>query len=136
MKGNKQGGSISEPGPELNRITEAIIGAAIEVHRILGPGFREPIYQNALAIEFAERGIPFSSQYPVKVFYKTHLVGRGRMDFLVGNQVIVELKVVEDFAPIHVAQVISYLKTTNHKPALILNFNVRVMKDGIKRIAN
>jgi GxxExxY protein len=125
-----------DQGPELNRITREVIGAAIEVHRALGPGHLEPVYENALIIELAERGIPFETQFPVSVYYKNHPVGLGKVDLLVADLVIVEIKSVDTLAPIHTAQLISYLKITGKKLGLLINFNVRVLKDGIKRIAN
>jgi GxxExxY protein len=128
------GENSSLPNSELNRITEAVIGAAIEVHRLLGAGFREPVYQNALEIELAERGIPFLRQHLVDVFYEGRKVGRGKLDFVIAEQVIVELKAVELIHPVHIAQTLSYLKTTGCKLGLVLNFNAAVLKDGIKRV--
>jgi GxxExxY protein len=124
-----------ELDPELNAITQAVIGAAIEVHRTLGPGFLESVYQKALAIELRLRGIPASAQHRVELFYKGESVGEGFLDFLIDGKVIVELKAVETLAAIHTAQVISYLKATHHKVGVLLNFNVRILKDGVKRIA-
>lgn len=124
-----------EPDPELNRITNAILGAAIEVHRTLGPGFSEGVYANAMELEFTHRGIPFLRECPIEVMYRGKLVGKGRMDFLVEGKVVVDLKAIESFAPIHTAQMISYLRATRHSLGLLLNFNVRRLKDGIKRIA-
>jgi GxxExxY protein len=124
------------PGPELNRITGQIIGAAIEVHRQLGPGLLESVYENALAIEMTSRNIPFERQVVIVVSYKGHEIGEARLDFVVSKRVIVELKSVESLAAIHTAQLIGYLKITSYKLGLLINFNVRVLKDGIKRIAN
>jgi GxxExxY protein len=124
-----------EPDPQLNRITNAILGAAIEVHRILGPGFLESVYKEALAIEFAKRGIAFHRQGAINLQYKDQRIGEGRLDFLVEGKVIVELKAVEAISPLHSAQMISYLKMTRLRLGLILNFNTRALKDGIKRIA-
>lgn len=124
-----------EPDPELSRITSAILGAAIEVHRSLGPGFPESVYHKALSIEFTRRSISFQPQCPVQVVYRNELVGEGKIDFLVEGKVIVEIKTVEALAPIHTAQVISYLRATHHRLGLLINFNVRRLKDGIKRIA-
>ncbi|HEY9849683.1 MAG TPA: GxxExxY protein [Leptolyngbyaceae cyanobacterium] len=123
-----------ELGEEMSQLTYAVIGAAIEVHRVLGPGFLESVYQEALEVEFRMRGIPCQPQKPVAVTYKGYQVGEGKLDFLVSNVLIVELKAVENLAPIHEAQVISYLKMTNHPLALLINFNVSVLKEGIKRI--
>ena len=120
------------------RIEEAsnkVIGAAIEVHRHLGPGYLESVYEEALAVEMTLRGIPFARQVVFALDYKGHKVGEGRMDFLVDGGLIVELKAVEALAPIHIAQAISYLKATKHRLALLINFNVPVLKDGIKRVA-
>ena len=120
------------------RIEEAsnkVIGAAIEVHRHLGPGYLESVYEEALAAELTLRGIPFARQVVFALDYKGQKVGEGRMDFLVDGGLIVELKAVEALAPIHIAQAISYLKATKHRLALLINFNVPVLKDGIKRVA-
>ncbi|HEY8751136.1 MAG TPA: GxxExxY protein [Tepidisphaeraceae bacterium] len=125
-----------EPNPDLNRITNAILGAAIEVHRTLGPGFPESVYGKALEIEFKARHIFFEAQCRVNVLYKGVLVGQGKMDFLVESKVIVEIKTVESFASIHTAQTVSYLRATGLRLALLINFNVRCLTDGIKRIAH
>jgi GxxExxY protein len=124
-----------EPDPELNRITNAVIGAAIEVHRVLGPGFLESVYQKALERELELRGVQFIPQQRIAVSYKGTEVGEGWLDFLIEHKVIVEIKAVDTLAPIHKAQAISYLRTTRHKLALLINFNAKMLKDGIKRIA-
>lgn len=111
-----------------------VIGAAIEVHRQLGPGYLESVYEEALAVELGLRGIPFTRQTVFNVEYKGHSIGEGRMDLLVNDCLVVELKTVDGFAPIHTAQAISYLKATNRHLALLINFNVPVLKDGIKRV--
>lgn len=120
-----------EPDPELNRITNAIIGAAIAVHRVLGPGFPESVYQNALRVEFVSRRIVFQPQCIIQVEYRGELVGQGKMDFLVEGKVIIEIKAVDNLASIHTAQMISYLRATRHKLGLLINFNVRRLADGI-----
>lgn len=125
----------AEPDPELNRMTNAIIGAAIEVHRRLGPGHLENVYREALAIEFEVRGIPFSKEHPIELTYRNRPIGKGRLDFLCFGQVIVELKAVEQISPVHKAQVISYVKITGHRLALLINFNVQALRQGIKRFA-
>jgi len=125
---------MRELGDDLERLAYAVIGAAIEVHRVLGPGFLEEVYHKALKLEFLMRGIPHKSKHPVVVEYKGHPVGEGQLDFLVGDVVIVELKSVQNLAPIHEAQVISYLKMTKHPLALLINYNVPILKQGIKRI--
>ena len=118
----------------LERLSKRVIGAAIEVHRDLGPGFLESVYEEALAVEFGLRQIPVSRQHTIHVHYKNHLIGESRLNFLVGGQLIVELKAVEQLMPIHISQVISYLKATNHELALLINFKVRVLMQGLKRI--
>lgn len=104
------------------------------MHRVLGPGFLESVYEEALCVELQLRGIPFKRQPVVAVNYKGQLVGEGRLDFLVGDALIVELKAVDALASIHSAQVISYLKMTAHQLGLLINFNVPILKEGIKRI--
>jgi GxxExxY protein len=99
-----------EPNAELNCITNAVIGAAIAVHRALGPGFLESMYQAGMEIELAEKGIKFHAQYEVGVIYHGKKIGQGWFDLLVDGRVIVELKAVESLAPIHSAQLISYLR--------------------------
>ncbi|MBD2294555.1 GxxExxY protein [Anabaena sphaerica FACHB-251] len=119
---------------EVESLSYAVIGAAIEVHRVLGAGFLERVYHEALVTEFRLRGIPHKSKHLVAIRYKGHPVGEGELDFLVGDSIIVELKAVEKLSPIHEAQVISYLKMTNCPLGLLINFNVPVLKEGIKRI--
>lgn len=118
----------------LETLSKRVIGAAIEVHRDLGPGFLETVYEEALAVEFGLRQIPFTRQHVIHIQYKNHLIGESRLDFLVGGKLIVELKAVEQLMPIHTAQVISYLKATNNELAPLINFNVRVLTQGLKRI--
>ena len=119
---------------DINTLTSQVIGAAIEVHRYLGPGFLESVYESALCYELASREIPFSAQHPISVEYKGQLVGENRLDILVDNRLIVELKAVEQFHNIRVAQVISYLKATNLSYGLLINFNIKILKEGIRRI--
>ncbi len=106
-----------------SEITNRIIAAAIEVHRELGPGFLESIYENALAVEFAIRGIAFIRQKSIPLFYKDHQIGEHRLDFLVEEKIVVELNAIEILEDIHFAIVRSYLKATNLADGLILNFN-------------
>ena len=134
---NRQDAKVAEkkePMGEVDSLAHAVIGAAIEVHRMLGAGFLESVYEEALCVEMQLRGIPFRRQVPVCVEYKGHRVGDSRLDLLVGEVLIVELKAVDALAPIHTAQVISYLKATGHRLGLIINFNVRVLKEGVKRV--
>ena len=120
----------------INEITEQVIGAAIEVHRQLGPGLLESTYEECLARELALRGIPFERQKPVPLKYKGVDVDAGfRMDFLVAGQVVVELKAVDSLQPIHDAQVLTYPKLTGVRIALLMNFNTKVLAKGIRRIA-
>jgi GxxExxY protein len=123
-----------EPSREVDELANAVIGAAIEVHKHLGPGYLESVYEEALAIELGLRGIPYHRQHPVSVAYKGAAVEEGRLDFLVGSQMIVELKAVENILPIHKSQLISYLKAMSLPLGLLMNFNVRMMRDGIQRI--
>jgi GxxExxY protein len=119
---------------EVEKLAYGVIGAAIEVHRVLGAGFLERVYHEALTMEFRLRGIPHKSKYLVAVKYKGYPIGEGELDFFVGDSLIVELKAVEKLSPIHEAQVISYLKMTNCSLGLLINFNVPILKEGIKRI--
>jgi GxxExxY protein len=115
-------------------VTRRIIGAAIEVHRALGPGFLESVYEEALCVELEERGIPFVKQAPISISYKGRDVGEGRLDLLVEDCVIVELKAVDHLTPIHAAQLLSYLRATGITVGLLINFNVSVLRQGIQRM--
>jgi GxxExxY protein len=125
---------LIEPDKRTDELAHAVIGAAIEVHRQLGPGFLESIYEEALCVELAARELLFERQKEINVTYKGHQIGRQRIDLLVGQALIVELKTVEELAEIHKAQVISYLKATGLRLGLLINFNVPVLKNGIQRI--
>ena len=118
-------------------ITQNIIGAAIEVHRRLGPGLLEATYEMCLAQEFKFQNIPFERQcsYPL-VYREAVLESAYRIDFLVESQVVVEIKAVEAISKIHVAQLLTYLRLLNLRKGLILNFNVPALKEGIKRVSN
>jgi GxxExxY protein len=121
----------------LNSITERIIGGAIEVHRHLGPGLLESAYEECLCHELALAGLRFERQVPLPVLYKTvHLDCGYRIDVLVEDRVIVELKCVERLLPIHEAQTLTYLKLKDFRLGLLINFNVPVLMQGVKRIAN
>src|SRR5258706_8662936 len=123
-----------ETDPELNELSGAIIGAAIEVHRQYGPGLEEELYEAALCAEMRLRNIPFACQVWLDVLYKGEVIGRRRVDLIVGDRIIVELKAVEQLAPIHRAQLLTYLKITGYKLGLLINFNTIILKDGIKRV--
>jgi GxxExxY protein len=125
-----------EPNPCLNEITNRIIGCLIAVHRELGPGYLEAYYERALEIEFKKRGVQFSRQHPFAVTYQGVVIGEGRLDFLIEETVILELKATESISPTHVATMISYLRANKKKLGIIANLNVKYMKDGLKRIAN
>jgi GxxExxY protein len=102
----------------------------------MGPGLEESLYLGALCIELRQRQIPFERQVEVPVSYRDELVGKRRLDLLVGGRLVVELKAVEMLTPLHVAQVRTYLKITNLKLGLLINFNSIILKDGIKRVIN
>lgn len=122
---------------EEDKLSKEIIGASIEVHRILGPGLLESTYEECLCREFSLRKIPFERQKPLPVSYKGVKLDCGyRLDVVVANLVIIELKAVEHTEPIHEAQLLTYLKLSNLKLGILLNFNVPVLKNGIKRIVN
>ncbi|MEK6302603.1 MAG: GxxExxY protein [Acidobacteriota bacterium] len=134
---NRQDAKIAkarEPSEETDRLANAVIGAAIEVHRVLGPGYLESIYEEAMCVELRARGIAFVRQPSFAVAYKDNPIGKSTLDLLVGGLLVVELKAAERLAPIHSAQVISYLRATGHHLGLLINFNVRLLKDGLKRI--
>jgi GxxExxY protein len=121
----------------LHRITEVIIGAAIQVHRVLGPGLLESAYEACLAFELKKRGLSIEQQRPLPLVYEQVELDCGyRIDLLVEGAVVVELKSVDAVAAIHEAQVISYLKLSGCKVALLINFNVLLLKDGIRRFVN
>ena len=119
---------------ERDPLTEKIIGCAIEVHRTLGPGLLESTYESALCVELQLAGIKFQRQFVVPVTYKNHAVGDYRLDLVVENTVVIEIKSVDRFDPVFEAQLLTYLKITGLKRGLLLNFNSRLLKDGIKRL--
>ncbi|MDP8247392.1 MAG: GxxExxY protein [Candidatus Tritonobacter lacicola] len=119
----------------VNQITERIIGATIEVHRALGPGLLESAYEECLCRELTLQGVSFDRQRPLPIEYKGLRLDCGyRLDLLVENEVVVEIKAVENVLPIHEAQLLTYLKLGNWKVGLLINFNVPVLKQGIKRM--
>ena len=120
-----------------NEISSIIIGAAIDVHKHLGPGLLESSYEICLAYELNQRGLEVRTQVALLVIYKEVNFEAGyRIDLLVENKVIVEIKVVEEFSDIHLAQILTYLKLSDHRLGLLLNFNVSKMVDGLKRVVN
>jgi GxxExxY protein len=121
----------------LNRISEQIIGAAIDVHRALGPGLLESAYAACLAFDLAGLGLKVEQEKPLPVVYRDVRLDCGyRLDFVVENAVIVEIKAVTELQPIHHAQLLSYLKLSGLKVGLLINFHERMLKDGIRRIVN
>ncbi len=119
---------------ERDPLTEAIIGAAIEVHRILGPGLLESVYEICLCDELERRSISFQRQAPMPIVYKGRVLDCDlRVDILLPGLLIVEIKAVQDISPIHEAQLLTYMKLANISKGLLINFNVRLLKEGIKR---
>jgi GxxExxY protein len=123
-----------EPDPELDALAHAVIGAAIEVHRHYGPGLDEALYEAAMEVELKRRGVAFQSQVWIDVEYKGEVIGKRRIDLIVADRLVVELKAVEELTPLHKAQVKTYLKLMRLELGLLINFNVILLKDGIKRI--
>lgn len=120
---------------ETNAITSAIIGAAIEIHRALGPGLLESAYHPCLAYELTARSITFEAGKPLPLTYKEVRLDCGyRLDFIVESLVVIELKSVAALAPVHTAQLLTYLKLTGCPAGLLINFNVPVLKQGIRRV--
>ncbi len=118
-----------------NALSKTIIGAAIEVHKQLGPGLLESVYEECLAYELSQIQIPFERQKPIPVVYKNVRLDCGfKIDLLVDKVVLVELKAIDALAPIHDAQLLTYLKLTNCKLWLLLNFNVLRLRNGIRRL--
>lgn len=122
---------------EYNELTHAIIGAALEVHRTLGPGLLEAVYEECLISELQMRGLQIDHQVQVPILYKGQEVGNPLIiDILVENCVIVELKTVHELQDIHSAQLLSYLRLTGNKLGLLINFNTVHLRDGLKRVVN
>ncbi len=119
-----------------DELTEKIIGAAMEVHRKLGPGLLEAIYEEALCYEFELQDIKFERQVPADIIYKGKTIKGQRIDLLVEGEIVVELKAINKLPEVAMSQIISYLKATNLKRGLIINFNEKKLIDGVKRVAN
>jgi GxxExxY protein len=116
-------------------LTEQIIGGAIEVHKHWGPGLYEEIYERSMYRELHLRNVPFESQLSVPLIYKNERVGDDlRLDLIVDHRVVVELKAVNELLPVHEAQLLTYMKLTKCRVGLLINFNVAVLKQGIKRL--
>jgi GxxExxY protein len=132
---NARNARICEPSNRTDDLARDIVRAAVEVHRTLGPGFVESVYEESLAWELLERSISFQRQHPITVAYKGKVVGQARLDFLIGKLVIVELKAVEELLRVHAAQVVSYLRATGLPLALLINFNVpMLLRGGVRRL--
>jgi GxxExxY protein len=123
-----------EPDAELDELAHRTIGAAIEVHRRLGPGFLESIYEEALCVELATRGLSCERQVPIDIVYRGRAIGQFRLDLVVGARLIVELKTVPQLLPIHIAQLVSYLKAFREPVGILLNFHVSRLQSGIRRV--
>jgi len=122
---------------ELDQLSKEVIGAAIEVHRVLGPGLLESAYEESLAGELTNRGIKVERQIAIPVRYKELRIEDGyRIDMLVRKELILELKSVDSFQPVHTAQMLTYLKMTGFRLGLLLNFKVDAMRKGIKRVVD
>ena len=119
-----------------SELTREVISSAIEVHSILGPGLLENVYEEALCHEFKIRNIPFERQKEIKLSYKGYSIGLHRLDLVVNDKVILELKAVNELNKIYEAQIISYLKATGLQVGLLINFNAVKLKEGIKRFIN
>jgi GxxExxY protein len=115
-------------------LTEAIVGCAIEVHKELGPGLLESVYESALCIELTAARLSFTRQVGIPLVYKGQVISEHRPDLVVTGLVVVEIKSVERLLPIHLAQMLTYLRVTKMRVGLILNFNSAVMKNGIRRV--
>ena len=122
---------------ELNRLSNMAIGSAIEVHKVLGPGLLESAYQQCLAWELRQQGLSVKEQVSVPIRYKALDVSNAyRLDMLIEEELIVELKAVDKIEPVHIAQMLTYLKVNRLRLGLLLNFNVEVMKKGIRRVVS
>jgi GxxExxY protein len=123
-----------EPPEHLDRYAHDVLGAAIEVHQHLGPGFLESVYEGALMMELELRGFAVQRQVVIPVVYKGRAIADARLDLLVEGELVVELKAVESLLPVHRAQVISYLKTGAFQLGLLINFNVPILSQGVRRV--
>lgn len=120
---------------EIDTLTYKVIGCAMEVHKHLGPGLLESVYEAALCREFELQGIPYIRQFPIQVRYKDTVISNDlRVDLIVYDSIVVELKSVDKLAPIHCKQTLTYMRLLRIKKGLLINFNEAVLKDGIKRI--
>jgi GxxExxY protein len=126
---------LIEPPEELNVLARRVLAAAIEVHRHVGPGFVESVYEESFALELKAHGIKYQRQVRFPVLYKQRHVGESRLDFLVEEQLVVELKAVEELREVHKQQLFSYLRSGEFQLGLLINFNVPVLLRGVRRVA-
>jgi len=120
-----------------NELTDRIIGAAIEVHRHLGPGLLEAVYEECLCYELSQMGLRFNRQVHLPINYKgIKFESAYKMDLVVEDAIVIEIKAIEELLPVHAAQLLTYLKSSNKRVGLLLNFNVPILKSGLKRIVN
>jgi GxxExxY protein len=127
-------GAAKRSERDFDGVATDLLGAAVEVHRILGPGLLEGIYEEALACELDSRGIPYARQPAIELAYKGRVIGDLRPDLVVQGSVIVELKAVDRLAPVHLAQALSYLRATDLPLALLINFNAPLLLRGVRRV--
>ena len=119
---------------ETEKVATQIVDAAFSVHSTLGPGLLESVYEQCLAFEFSERGLRFERQLVLPIKYKEHEIDSGlRLDFLIDDSVVVEIKAVECLVPVHTAQLLTYLKLSGHRLGFLINFNASLIKHGIRR---
>ena len=123
------------PDSSADKLTQKIIGCAIEVHQQLGPGLLESIYESAMAIELEVAGLRFQRQVIVPIQYRGRSIGEHRLDLIVENATVVELESVEKFNPVFEEQILTYLRLTNIKTGLVINFNSRLLRDGVRRFS-
>lgn len=123
---------------ELNQLSDQVLACAYRVHSALGPGLLESVYKACLEIELRDSGFQISVEHPCPVFYKGHQVAEVgyRMDILVNDILVLEIKSVSVIQPVHLSQLLSYLRLSNKRLGLVLNFNTKSLRDGIKRVAN
>lgn len=120
-----------------NNLTEVIIGAAIDVHRVLGPGLLESAYQECLLFELKSKGLSVQKELALPIIYKSVQLDHGyRIDLLVENKIVIELKTVEAFTDVHEAQILTYMKLGNYPLGLLINFNTKLLKNGLRRFIN
>ncbi len=128
-------GNPTSPFAADDPLSGTIIGAAIAVHKALGPGLLESVYHECMSIELEELGVPFKSEVPVPIVYRGRaLKARHKLDLIVDGRIIVEMKAIDALAKIHDAQLLTYLRLTNKRLGLLINFNVPLLRDGLKRM--